>query len=129
MTLTNAPAIVTQFSTQLAACASWSTGTAGHWYPSADPGIATLHAVLASTNEDRTRYAEGANAIPSGTLKAAVYTPLSIGEAEALGRSLIDELLAQQTGLMFTGGNAQLSADPGAAKQADGNTLQFACHP
>lgn len=124
MSLTNPPAIVTQFSTQLAACASWTTGTAGHWYPSAVGNIATLHAVLASLTETRTRYAEGADGLPSGTLKAMVYVPDTIGNAELLGRALILELCAQYTGLMFTSGNVGLSADPGPAKVASGDTLQ-----
>lgn len=124
MTLTNAPDVITQFSTQLAACSSWTTGTAGHWYPSSVGTIATLHAVLASMNEERTKYAEGASGVPSGTLRANVFVPTSLGDAETLGRALIKELTDQDTGLAFRGGSCALAGEAGPSSVAGGDSMQ-----
>ncbi len=127
MSLTDAPGIITQLSTQLAACASWPGGSASnHWYPEADTtGLAAALAVLSESERRYTPYAAGAAGLMGGSLAITIHAPTTtgtIGYLESLGRSLMSELLAQQSGIPFQPANCGLCSDstPGmeAAAQA-----------
>ncbi len=125
MSLTDPPEIITQLSTQLAACASWTVGSAGNWYPEAPGSTATTHAVLVPAISDIDRYAEGANGLSSGTLWILVYVvgTAALGAAETLGKNLMKELMAQHAGISFRRMNCALAQDPGAAKTVGGSTI------
>jgi hypothetical protein len=125
MSLTDAPAIITQLSTQLAACASWTVGSAGNWYPEADPSITTTHAVLVPPASTRSRYAEGARGLLGGNLWILLYVvgTESLGDAETLGGNLINELMNQHDGIPFRSMSFELAQDPGAAKTVGGSTI------
>ncbi len=126
MTLTNAPAILTQLATQLAACASWPGGAVTNmWYPTVAAAGATLPlAILEESERGATVYASGANALTSGTLKIQIHYASSSddGTVESLARTLLGELLAQTPGIIFRSGecsvsgtvtNAQIARDSG----------------
>ncbi len=119
MSLTNAPAIVTTLSTQLAACASWPGGaTTNHWYPEAPTGSTAPFGVLAEVNRRRQIYAADAPSLPGGTLSISVYSTGTIGTLEDLGRSLLAELLTQHSGIAFTAGEVGYVADTQGATDA-----------
>lgn len=113
MSLTNPPAIVTQLSTQLAACASWPGGaTTNHWYPKVDWSSATLPlAVLEESERSWSSYAAGAGGLASGVLRVTVHyaTSSDDGTVETLGRTLLKELLAQDPGILFRQSDCGLS--------------------
>jgi hypothetical protein len=125
MSLTDAPAIITQLSTQLAACASWTVGAGGNWYPEAAPSITTTHAVLVPPTSQRTRYAEGARGLLGGQLWILMYIvgTQTLGQAETLAASIIDELMNQHDGIPFRSMSFELAQDPGAAKTVGGSTI------
>jgi hypothetical protein len=122
MTLTSAPAIVTQLSTQLAACASWPGGaTTNHWYPSVPWASATLPlAVLEESERTWTSYAAGAGGLQGGTLKVTIHYAASadIGTVEAIGRTLLGELLAAAPGICFRSSDCGLSGAYTSAEAA-----------
>lgn len=113
MSLTNAPAIVTQLATQLAACTSWPGGaTSNMWYPSVPWASATLPlAVLEESDRTWTPYASGAGALQGGTLRATIHyaTTSDVGTVEAIGRTLLGEILAQNPGICFRASDCGLS--------------------
>jgi hypothetical protein len=122
VTLTNAPAIVTQLSTQLAACASWPGGAVTNlWYPRVPWASATLPlAVLEETERTWTPYAAGAGGLVSGTLKATIHYAATSdeGTVEAIGRTLLGELLAQNPGIIFRTSDCGLSGTYTSAENA-----------
>jgi hypothetical protein len=122
LSLTNAPAIVTQLSTQLAACASWpGASTSNHWYPSVPWSSATLPlAVLEETDRTWTSYAAGAGGLVSGTLKATSHYAATsdIGTVVAIGRTLLGELLSAQPGIIFRSSDCGLSGTYTSAEAA-----------
>lgn len=132
MSLTNPPAIITQFSTQLAACAAWPGGTnANHWYPSVPWASASFPlAVLSEETGAGQVYSAGTTPLPSGTLKATIHYPQTgtgsdDGSLETLGRTLLAQLLAQPTGIVFRSGSVGMSGTSSMAEQATG-TATFA---
>ena len=131
MSLTNAPAIVTQLSTQLAACASWpGASAANHWYPKVAWASATLPlAVLEEESNTSNPYAAGANGLLGGTLRITIHTATTsdAGTVESLARTLLKELLAQDPGIVFRSGDTGLCSDPTAAEGAtDTATIRVA---
>lgn len=126
MTLTNAPAVITQLATQLVACAGWTPGLTGCWYPSSPAIQSGTHAVLCENDYSGDVYAEGALPLPSGDLRILLYVDDTIGNAEALGRTLCNQLLAQfNGGLAFRSAKTGLSSDPSSDRIAAGNTKQI----
>jgi hypothetical protein len=122
MSLTNPPAIVTQLSTQLAACTSWPGGaTSNHWYPNVVWASASLPlAVLEETDRTWTPYASGAGGLQGGTLRATIHYAASsdIGTVEAIGRTLLGELLLQTPGICFRASDCGLSGTYTSAEAA-----------
>lgn len=118
MSLVNAPAIVTQLSTQLTACASW-TGT--NWYPRVTWAAATFPlALLEESERSVATYAAGAGGIASGTLKVTIHAAQSSdeGTVETLGRTILGELLAQQAGIIWRQSDCGLSGTFSSAEAA-----------
>ena len=112
MTLTNAPAIITQLSTQLAACAGWTTTSATHWYPNLPASGATFPAaVLFEDQRTSSIYAAGAGGLQGGTLGIHIYSSGTIGQVEDLGRTILGQLLAQFVGIPWDSSNCGLSSD------------------
>jgi hypothetical protein len=121
VTLTNAPAFITQLDTQFRACASW-TGTTQTWYPFAPDGTALPFAVY-ETTQTRQAYAEGARALPSNDFVIAITAALTIGQMETLAENIINELSVQfNGGIPFRSFSYDLSSDIGAAEIAGGET-------
>lgn len=124
MSLTNAPGIVTQLATQLAACASWPGGaTTNMWYPRVAWASAVLPlAVLEESDRNAAVYASGANGITSGSLKITLHyaTSSDDGTVETIARTLLDELLAQTPGIIFRTGDCALSGTFTPAEVARG---------
>ncbi len=122
MSLTNCPAIVTQLSTQLAACASWpGASTANHWFPDVPWGSASLPlAVLEESERTWTTYAAGAGGLIGGTLKITIHYAASsdAGTVESIGRTLLGELLAAAPGICFRSSECSLSGVPTSAETA-----------
>jgi hypothetical protein len=125
MSLTDAPAIITTLSTQLVACAAWTGGSGAVWYPEAPGTTSTTHAVLVPMSMQRTRYAEGANGILGGSLVILLYVvgTDTLGDAETLAGTLVDQLMAQHSGIPFRSASYELAGDPGAAKTVGGSTI------
>lgn len=125
MSLTDAPSIITKLGEHLVACASWSPGASGLWYPEAPASTSGTHAVLVPASMQRTRYAEGANGLLGGTLWILLYVvgTESLGDAETLAGNLVNELMAQHTGIPFRSITYELAGDPGAAKTVGGSTI------
>jgi hypothetical protein len=125
MTLTSAPAIVTQLSTQLAACASWPGGaTSNHWYPDLPWASATwtthYNAVLEESERTTLIYAAGAAGIQGGRLKVTIHadSTISSGTLESLARTLLGELLTQDPGIVFRTADCGLSGTFSKAEEA-----------
>lgn len=113
MTLTNATAIVTQLATQITACASWTPGLAGLWYPYAPKTTSGTFGVIEATAR-RVAYAEGARGLPQADFALAITGALTVGQMETLAESLIDELMKQfDGGLPFRDLSYDLSGDIG----------------
>lgn len=120
MTWTNPPPILTQLRGQLVACAAWTGGTATVHYPELT-GLTSATFPLAVLSELRPRstpYAEGAGGIAGGELQIVIYGTDTVGNMEALGRSILDQLLAQVTGIVWQPAEAGLSSDPSPGKIA-----------
>lgn len=126
MTWEDAPALLEQLRTQLLACAAWTGGPDNVHYPKAQDLAAEEFplAVLADTGRNPVAYAVGAAPIHGGTLLVLVYASDSSGYVEQLGRDLADQLLAQQTGILFTSAEVGLSSEPSPAKIAAGSDIR-----
>ncbi len=121
MTLVNAPAIVTQLSTQLAACASWAGGTGACWYPRVVWASASLPlAILEESEAAFTPYAAGCSGLASGALKLTIHSASSSddGTVETLGRAILSQLLAQQSGIIWRTSECGLSGTFSSAEAA-----------
>jgi len=102
MPMTGASALLTQLQTQIAACASWTATSAGVHYPSIDFSSATFPCcVVSETSRQSEYYAAGASGLRGGSLKVTIYTTGTVGATEVLGQAIVEELLAQQTGICF----------------------------
>jgi hypothetical protein len=122
MTLTNAPAVVTSFANMIVACASWTPGLSGLFYPTEDTTTVGIIGVISASPTTRTPYAAGAAGLPSGNLLLVIYHTGDVGQTEAFAMAIVNELQAQTTGLPLRGGVTGLAATPGDAKTADGFT-------
>lgn len=125
MSLTNAPAIVTSLSTQLAACASWVGSTTNHWYPEAPDAPTVPLAVLDDQNASRRIYASDAPGLLTGTLVITIVDSAAnrtIGQLEEFGRTILKELLTQVTGIAFRDGEIGLVDDFRKATEAGEGT-------
>ncbi len=121
MSLTNAPAIVTALSTQLAACASWVGTTTNHWYPEAPDGSTAPFACLDDQESDVEIYASDAPGLLSGTLVVTIVDSAAnrtIGQLEEFGRTIRKELVAQVSGIAFRNGPIGLVQDYAPATTA-----------
>jgi hypothetical protein len=122
MTLTNAPAVVTSFANMIVACASWTPGLAGLFYPTEDNTATGIIGVISASPTTRTPYAAGCAGLPSGNLLLVIYHTGDIGQTESFAMTIVNELQAQTTGLALRGGVTALASIPGDAKAADGFT-------
>ena len=123
MSLTNAPAFITQLDTQFRACASW-TGTTNTWYPIA-PDNSTLPFAVYDTTQTRTPYAESTRGIANNDFNISIAAVLSVGQMETLAENLINELSVQfNGGLPFRSFSYELSSDIGASEVAGGETAR-----
>ena len=123
MSLTNAPAFITQLDLQFRACASWTGGT-NTWYPGAPDGSAYPFAVY-DTTQTRTPYAESTRAIANNDFNISIAAVLSVGQMETLAENIINELSAQfNGGLPFRSFSYELSSDIGASEIAGGETAR-----
>ena len=126
MSLTNAPPMITQFSTQLQACASWTAASLSTnvWYPEAPEGTAGPYVVLGFASGQRfEKHAEGVTPIPSSDLFFTVWKADTTGNLETLVGAILSELLTQVTGIPFRSGDGMNAAEVGAARSAAGETL------
>lgn len=125
MSLTNPPAIITQLSTQLQACASWTAAglSTNVWYPSAPEGTAGPFAVLGFDSQRFTKYAEGAEPVRSGDLFVTIWKADTAGNLETLAGDLINDLMTADTGIPFRDGENGRAELIGPAKEAAGETL------
>lgn len=123
MTLTNPSAVITQLDVQLTACASWPGGMTT-WYPKKTGATADLpYAVLAETSRGVRPYAAGAGGIAGGVLEVHLHVTGTIGAVETLARTLLDELLAQQSGIVFNSSECGLSNEPTPGEIAAGEDI------
>jgi hypothetical protein len=125
VTLTNAPPIITQLSTQLQACTAWTSAGLGSnvWYPEAPEGTAGPFAVLGFGTQTFTKYAEGAAPIRGGDLFFTIWKADTIGNLETLAQTLVVQLLSRDTGIPFRDGSGMNATALGDAKIAAGETL------
>jgi hypothetical protein len=112
MAFTTTDALLLQFQTQVDACAAWTGSTSDIHYPEISFATATFPcAVLCEDQRSSTYYAAGASGLRAGTLKATIYTQSAVGVTELLGREVLEQLLAQQTGIPFRGGYVGLCGE------------------
>lgn len=125
MSLTNPPPIITQLSTQLQACASWSSAglSTNVWYPEVPEGTAGPHVLLGFGSQTFTKYAEGAAPVRSGDLFFTIWKADTIGNLETLAQSILAELLTPDTGIPFREADGMTATALGDAKKAAGETL------
>lgn len=125
-TWTDPPAIITQLRTQLVACASWSTGINAVNYPELPvlSGATFPLALLSEGSRTFDTYADGAAPLAGGMLQVVIHSTGTIGVTEALGRTILSELLAQWSGIPFRPGDCGLSSDPSPAKVAGGSSYR-----
>lgn len=122
MSLTNAPAVITQLSAQLLALTSIPSGMTT-WYPSKADSASPPFAVLDEVSRRVSPYAAGAGGIAGGVLQVVLHVVDTVGNAEATARLMLDELLTQQSGIVFNGGECGLSAEPTPGEIAKGFSL------
>ncbi len=116
----NAPAMVSQLRTQLVACAGWKAPLPAVHYPKADlTDSPELVAVLSELSREMNPYAAGAYGLLAGELQVTLHKKhSSIAEVETLGRTILDQLLQQQSGIPFRTVGCGLSSDPTSAQEA-----------
>jgi hypothetical protein len=134
MSLTNPPPAVTALRDMLLACTSVTgagIATGNIWYPSAvaESDDATAvdalpRAIIGEESFTRSRYAEGARGIPSGTLGVVLQVDTDVGTIETLARSIVDdlELLSHSQGLANVRCTVGLAAEPDKAQIAADDT-------
>lgn len=125
MSLTNPTAMVSQLSTQLAACSTWGAVTTDHWYPDVDWASVSTRAAMLSDTRSLESYAAGASGIKSGVCTITIHhTTHTIGQLEDFAQDILDELLAQQSGIPFLSGECGLSSDVQEAETAGGTVYR-----
>ena len=122
MSLTNPPPIITQFDTQLRACADFYSG-ATTWYPEAPEGTAGPYYVLGFGRQTFTKYAEGAAPTREGELFFTAWKADTIGNLESHAQAMVAQLMTQDTGIPFRDSDAMTATDLGNARVAAGETL------
>lgn len=140
MTWTNPPTAVTEMRTMLLASSSFTgAGFASgnvHYPAAALDSVNSSTAdtlpvcVLAEEAQERTRYAEGARGLPTGTIAIVLYVDTDTGTLEALARSILDDLLllGQSQGLPIRSGSVGLCSDATSAQLAADETDTQAKH-
>lgn len=125
MSLTNAPPIITQLSTQLQATASWiAAGLSSNvWYPEVPEGTSGPYVLLGFGTQQFTKYAEGAAPTRSGDLFFTIWKADTTGNLETLAQSILAELMTADTGIPFRDGEGMTATALGDAKIAAGETL------
>lgn len=125
-TWTNPSTILTQLRTQLVACAGWANGQNAVNYPELAALMSGTFplAVLAERSRTATLFCEGVAAIPGGELEVIIYATDTIGTLETLGRTILDQLLAQASGIPFRPAECGLSSDPSPAKIAGSSDVR-----
>ena len=125
MTLTNPPPIITQLSTQLQACAAWSSASLSTnvWYPDAPEDTAGPYVVLGFGRQTFTKYAEGAAPVRSGELFFTIWKADTVGNLETLAQSIIAQVMTQDTGIPFRDADGMTATELGNARTASGETL------
>lgn len=123
MSLTNAPPVVTAISDKLKACASWLVAW-DVYYPKSDAANTPPLAVIEPTTTTLAQIAAGSSSIQSGSAAIVIILPstYTIGEAETLAHSLIDEITSNEAGLWVTSADFTLASEPDQGDQ-DGATL------
>jgi hypothetical protein len=119
------PAQIARLRTHLQACQAWldaGGAEAQVHYPSINASGAigngdTLPAALLMRGDTgRMKYAEGARGLPSGDLEVVFYLDgaefPTASTVETFADAVLDQLLAQDTGLPWQRGNAGLASDP-----------------
>ncbi len=130
MSLTNPPAIITALDAMLTLSTTWGTwaaSTGRTWYPDVDIQNATFPcAALFASNRRRTKFADGAQGAPSGELIITVWAPVTttIGTMETNAELVLDELLAQDTGIALRDGSVSAAADPTSSARAANDAAQ-----
>lgn len=125
MTLTNAPPIITQLSTQLQACAAWTAAglSTNVWYPEVPEDTAGPYVLLGFGTQQFTKYAEGAAPTRSGDLFFTIWKADTTGNLETLAQTILAQLLTQDTGIPFREAEGMTATALGDAKEAAGETL------
>lgn len=124
MSLTNPTPIITQLASQLLLCpsviAKGFIDDDNIWYPNFAIKTGTLPAILlVETPQVRTRYAEGAIPLVSGTLKIIYYEDgTDPGSLENFARSLCIDLGSQYYGICFRDYHVGLCSDPKPGQRA-----------
>jgi hypothetical protein len=124
MAFSSTDTVLVSLQTQIAACAGWAGGTGVVHYPDLAFASATFPCcVVAETNQSGDYYASGAAGLRGGSLSIVIYTQSSVTVTEALGRTILQELLAQQSGIPFRGGSVGLCGEDSDASTAAGTQL------
>ncbi len=118
--LTNPPPAIDALADMLDLCSSW--GGANIYYPTAADSVSGTFAVISPIDEQRTRYAEGAVPIPSGSLLLTIYKDDTIGNVETLAQAIQKELLTLSVGLLLRSATVGRCAEAGDALTAGGET-------
>lgn len=115
MAFTDASALLTQLQTQIAACAGWSGGSSAVHYPELAWGSGPTFPCALVSEESRSNvyYAAGAAGLRNGSLKLTIYagSATTLGALETLGQTILEQLLAQQSGIPFRDGEVGMAGD------------------
>lgn len=125
------PAQIDRLRTHLQACATWVAAGGAETrihYPLINPSgtIGTADALPAALllrgETGRTKFAEGARGLPGGDLEVVFYLPAdafpTAAACEAFADAVLDELLAQDTGLPWQTGSAGMASAPAQPARA-----------
>lgn len=120
----NPPPVIDSLRTMVAACATFTSGTSHVHYPSATLSgeLSTADplplAVLFHSSARRSKFAVGAAGLAQGSLSVVLYVSGDVGTVETYGQAILSELLAQDTGLALSDGEASPCSDPTPGQRA-----------
>ena len=117
--LTNPPPQISALANMLDLCASHALDI---YYPEATAGTAGNFSIISPMDERRTRYADGAASIPSGSILLTIYRDTTIGTLETQGQAVQKELTSLAVGLLLRGATVGRCAEAGPALNAGGHT-------
>jgi hypothetical protein len=117
--LTNPPTAISALATMLDLCAGYAMDT---YYPEAPSNTSGTFAIISPIDERRTRYAEGATSIPSGSLLLTLYRDTTIGTLEAQAMLVQKQVTSLATGLLLRGATVGRCAEAGPSLNAGGHT-------